>query len=147
MYYATPVQPKIGTDKIIQRYTHSTWFVYTLRKWFQMFTPWQLEIFAKISSNTSPTQPDFYYINKIWFQDSTPAQPEIFVDDMVDTTLAHPGFHNICRISAKISLYTTLAQPDFYYINKIWFQDSTLTQPEIFISRVRWLISPCTPKP
>ena len=83
MYYATPVQPKIGTDKIIQRYTHSTWFVYALRKWFQMFTPWQLEIFAKISSNTSPTQPDFYYINKIWFQDSTPAQPEIFVDDMV----------------------------------------------------------------
>ena len=26
MCYATPVQPKIGTDKIIQRYTHSTLF-------------------------------------------------------------------------------------------------------------------------
>ena len=144
MCYASP---KIGIDKIIQCYIHLTWFFYTLRKWFQMFTPGQPEISAKISLYTTLAQPDFYYINKIWFQDSTPAQPEIFVDDMVDTTLAHPGFHNICRISAKISLYTTLAQPDFYYINKIWFQDSTLTQPEIFISMVRWLISRCTPKP
>ena len=144
MCYAAPVQPKIGIDKIIQRYIHLTWFFYTLRKWFQRFTPGQPEISAKISLYTTLAQPDFYYINKIWFQDSTPAQPEIFVDDMVDTTLAHPGFHNICRISAKISLYTTLA-PDFYYINKIWFQDSTLTQPEIFM--VRWLISRCTPKP
>ena len=144
MCYAAP---NIGIDKIIQCYIHLTWFFYTLRKWFQMFTPGQPEISAKIWLYTTLAQPDFYYINKIWFQDSTPAQPEIFVDDMVDTTLAHPGFHNICRISAKISLYTTLAQPDFYYINKIWFQDSTLTQPEIFISMVRWLISPCTPKP
>ena len=144
MCYAAP---NIGIDKIIQCYIHLTWFFYTLRKWFQMFTPGQPEISAKISLYTTLAQPDFYYINKIWFQDSTPAQPEIFVDDMVDTTLAHPGFHNICRISAKISLYTTLAQPDFYYINKIWFQDSTLTQPEIFISMVRWLISRCTPKP
>ena len=83
MCYATPVQPKIGTDKIIQRYTHSTWFFYALRKWFQRFTPAQPEIFAKISLYTTLAQPDFYYISKIWFQDSTPAQPEIFVDDMV----------------------------------------------------------------
>ena len=83
MCYATPVQPKIGTDKIIQRYTHSTWFFYALRKWFQRFTPAQPEIFAKISLYTTLAQPDFYYISKIWFQDSTPAQPENFVDHMV----------------------------------------------------------------
>ena len=80
MRYATPVQPKIGTDKIIQRYTHSTWFFHALRKWFQRFTPAQPEIFAKISLYTTLAQPDFYYISKILFQDSTPAQPEIFVD-------------------------------------------------------------------
>ena len=125
MCYATPVQPKIGTDKIIQRYTHSTWFFHALRKWFQRFTPAQPEIFVKISLYTTLAQPDFYYISKIWFQDSTPAQPEIF---------------------AKISLYTTLAQPDFYYISKIWFQDSTPAQPEIFVddmivhyTRTTWL--------
>ena len=83
MRYATPVQPKIGTDKIIQRYTHSTWFFYALRKWFQRFTPAQPEIFAKISLYITLAPTDFYYISKIWFQDSTPAQPEIFVDDMV----------------------------------------------------------------
>ena len=83
MCYATPVQPKIGIDKIIQRYTHSTWFFHALRKWFQRFTPAQPEIFAKISLYTTLAQPDFHYISKIWFQDSTPAQPEIFVDDMV----------------------------------------------------------------
>ena len=61
----------------------------------------------------------------MWFQRFTPAQPEIF---------------------AKISLYTTLAQPDFYYISKIWFQDSTPAQPEIFVddmivhyTRTTWL--------
>ena len=83
MCYTTPVQPKIGTDKIIQSYTHSAWFFYGLRKWFQGFTSAQPEIFAKISLYTTLAQPDFYYISKIWFQDSTPAQPEIFVDDMV----------------------------------------------------------------
>ena len=83
MCYATPVQHKIGTDKIIQRYTHSTWFFHAFRKWFQRFTSAQPEIFAKISLYTTLAQPDFYYISKIWFQDSTPAQPEIFVDDMV----------------------------------------------------------------
>ena len=80
MCYAAP---NIGIDKIIQCYIHLTWFFYTLRKWFQMFTPGQPEISAKISLYTTLAQPDFYYINKIWFQDSTPAQPEIFVDDMV----------------------------------------------------------------
>ena len=29
--------------------------------------------------------------------------------------------------------HLSLAQPDFYYISKIWFQDSTPTQPEIFV--------------
>ena len=83
MCYAIPAQPKIGTDKIIQRYTHPNWFLYALRKWFQKFTLAQLEIFAKISLYTALAQPGFYYISKIWVQDSTPAQPQIFVDDMV----------------------------------------------------------------
>ena len=61
MRYATPVQPKIGTDKIIQRYTHSTWFFHALRKWFQRFTPAQPEIFAKISLYTTVAQLDFHY--------------------------------------------------------------------------------------
>ena len=50
------------------------------------------------------------------------------------------------EIFAKISLYTTLAQPDFHYISKIWFQDSTPAQPEIFVddmvvhyTRTTWL--------
>ena len=60
MCYATPVQPKIGTDKIIQR-----WFFYALRKWFQRFTPAQPEIFAKISLYTTLAQPDFYYIIRL----------------------------------------------------------------------------------
>ena len=62
MCYAKPVQPKIGTDKIIQRYTR---FFYPLREWFQGFTPAQSEIFAKISLYTTLAQPDFYYISKI----------------------------------------------------------------------------------
>ena len=120
MYYATPVQPKIGTDKIIQRYTHSTWFVYALRKWFQMFTPWQLEIFVKISLYTSPTQPDFYYINKIWFQDSTPAQPEIFVDDMVAhyTRTTWPSRHLYNLISG---FYTCTTWNLYLYDKMIYF--------------------------
>ena len=35
---------------------------------------------------------------------------------------------------AKISFYTTLAQPDFYNISTIWFQGSTPVQPEIFVN-------------
>ena len=60
-----------------------------------------------------------------WFQGFTIAQHEIF---------------------AKISLYTTLAQTNFYYISKIWFQDSTPAQPEILVddmvvhyTRTTWL--------
>ena len=83
MCYTTPALPKIGTDKIIQCYTHSNWFFHALRKWFQRFTPVQPEIFVKISLYTTLVQSDFCYISKIWFQNSTPAQPEIFVDDMV----------------------------------------------------------------
>ena len=83
MCYATPLQPKIGTDKIIKRYTYTVSFFYALRKWFLRFTLAQSETFAKISLWTTLTQPDFYDITKIWFQDSTPAQPEIFVDNMV----------------------------------------------------------------
>ena len=51
------------------------------------------------------------------------------------------------EIFAKISLYTTLAQPYFYYIRKIGFQNSTTAQPEIFVdnmlvqcTRTTWLL-------
>ena len=54
----------------------------------------------------------FYALRKR-FQGLTPAQHEIF---------------------AKISLYITLKQPDFYYISTICFQDSTPTQLEIFVN-------------
>ena len=107
MCYATPVQHKIGTDKIIQRYTHSTWIFYTFRKWFQTFTPAQPEIFAKISLYTKLVQPDFSYISKIWFQDSTPAQPEIFglhSHTLIFITFAKHDFRGffilvVCRFS------------------------------------------------
>ena len=46
----------------------------------------------------------------------------------------------------KLSMYTTLEQPDFSYISKIWFQDSVPAQPEIFLdnmivhyTRTTWL--------
>ena len=37
-----------------------------------------------------------------------------------------------------ISLYTTLAQPDFYYIRTIWFQGSTPAQREIFVNDISY---------
>ena len=61
MCYATLAQPKIATDKIIQRCTHSTWFFEAFRKWFQRFTPAQPEIFAKISLYTTVAQLDIHY--------------------------------------------------------------------------------------
>ena len=54
--------------------------------------------------------------------------------------------HNLKSLST-IWLYTTLAQPDFHYICTTWFQGSTLAQPEIFISMVKWNISRCTRNP
>ena len=65
MCYPTPVQPKIGTDKIIQRYTHSTWFFDALRKWFQRLTSAQSEIFAKIPLYTTLAQPVFWRSQKM----------------------------------------------------------------------------------
>ena len=119
MCYATPVQHKIGTDKIIQRYTHSTWIFYTFRKWFQTFTPAQPEIFAKISLYTKLVQPDFSYISKIWFQDSTPAQPEIFGDDMVvhytRTTWLSRHLYNL------ISGFYTCATWNLYLYGKVTY--------------------------
>ena len=114
MCYAAP---NIGIDKIIQCYIHLTWFFYTLRKWFQMFTPGQPEISAKISLYTTLAQPDFYYISKIWFQDSTPAQPEIFVDDMVlhytRTTWLSQHLHNL------ISGFYTCINWNLYLYDKV----------------------------
>ena len=131
MCYATPVQPKIGTDKIIQRYTHSTWFFYALRKWFQRFTPAQPEIFAKISLYTTLAQPDFYYISKIWFQDSITAQPEIFVDDMVvqysRTTWLSVHLYNL------ISGFYTCTTWNFYLYGKVTY--FTLhSQPQVSLN-------------
>ena len=119
MCYATPVQPKIGTDKIIQRYTHSTLFFYALRKLFQRFTPAQPEIFAKISLYTTLAQPDFHYISKIWFQDSTPAQPEIFVDDMVVhyTRTTWLSLH-LCNLISRFYACTTW---NLYLWDKVGF--------------------------
>ena len=54
--------------------------------------------------------------------------------------------HNLKSLST-IWLYTTLAQPDFHYICTTWFQGSTLAQPEIFISNVKWHISRYTRTP
>ena len=53
--------------------------------------------------------------------------------------------HNLKSL-LKIWLYTTFAQPGFHDICTTWFQVSTLAQPEIFISMVKWHISrykPC----
>ena len=40
-----------------------------------------------------------------------------------------------------MSLYTTLAQPDFYCISSIWSQDSTPAQSEIFVDNMIYLSS------
>ena len=47
--------------------------------------------------------------------------------------------HNLKSLST-IWLYTTLAQSGFHDICTTWFQGSTLAQPEIFISMVKWHI-------
>ena len=96
MCYATPVQPKIGTDKIVQRYTYSTWSCYALRKGFQRFAPAQPEIFTKISLYTTLAQPEFYYISKIWFQILHLHGLKSFLTIWLYITLAQPGFHEIC---------------------------------------------------
>ena len=54
--------------------------------------------------------------------------------------------HNL-KSSSTIWLYTTLAQPDFHYICTTWFQGSTLAQPQIFISMIKWHISCYTRNP
>ena len=81
MCCATHVQPKIGTDKIIQCFTHSTWF-FTLSE--NDFRGLHLDnLKSLLRWYTTLAQHDFYCISEIWFRDSAPAQPEIFVDDMV----------------------------------------------------------------
>ena len=109
MCCATPVQPKTGTDKIIQRYTHSTWFFHALRKWFQRFTPAQPEIFEKISLHTTLAQPDIYYVSRILFQNSTPARREVFVEDMV--------VHYTCTTWLSRHLYNLISA---FYTCKTW---------------------------
>ena len=61
-----------------------------------------------------------------------------------DFSILHP--HNLKSLSTTW-FYITHAQPDFHNICTIWFQGSTLTQPEIFISIVKWHISRCTRRP
>ena len=119
MCYAAPVQPKISTDKIIQRYSHSTWFFYPVRKWFQRFTPTQPEIFSKISLYTTLEQPGFYYISTVWFQDSTSAPPAIFVDDMAvrytRTTWLPRHLYNL------ISCFFTCTTGNLYLYGKVTY--------------------------
>ena len=124
MCYATPVQPKIGTDKIIQRYTHSTWFLYALRKWCQRL--YNLKSLRRYHCTL--------HSHNLTFTTSV----------KFDFRILH--LHNLKSLST-IWLYTTLAQPDFHYICTTWFQGSTLAQPEIFISMVKWNISRCTRNP
>ena len=120
MCYATPVQPKIGTDKIIQRYTHSTWFFHALRKFFRGLHLHNLKSLRRYhctlhSHNlTFTTSVEFYF------------------------RILH--LHDVKSLS-KIWLYTTLAQPGFHDICTTWFQRSTLAKPEIFISMVKRHIS------
>ena len=58
---------------------------------------------------------------------ATPAEPKIVIDDKIIQR------YSIQQIFAKISLYTTLTQLDFQYIRRIWFQNSTPAQLEIFV--------------
>ena len=65
--------------------------------------------------------------------------------NMILTTFLKLNFrvlhlHNLESLP-KISLHTTLAQPDFLYIGTTWFQGSTLVQIEIFIFIVKLHIS------
>ena len=79
MCYTTPAQPKIFTNKIIQRYTH---FLSSQKMISNVYTctTWILceDIIVHYTRTTW-----LYDISTIWFQDSTPAQPKIFVDDMI----------------------------------------------------------------
>ena len=74
---------------------------------------------------------------------ATPAQSKIFTEKLFNDTLIKSDFSQLndfqglhFQIFAKISLYTTLAQPDFYYISTIWFQDSTPAQHGIFVGNM-----------
>ena len=99
MRYATPAQPKIGTDKILQLYTHS------LRKWFQRFTPRNLKSFLRYHCTLHLHNLTFTILEKLDFRILQ--------------------LHNLKSLST-ICLYNALAQPDFYYICTTWVQGSTL---------------------
>ena len=82
MCYTTPAQPKIFTNKIIQRCTHSIWFFKPSENDFKCLHLHNLKSLRRYHVHYTRTTWS-YDISTIWFQDSTPAQPEIFVDDMI----------------------------------------------------------------
>ena len=125
MCYTTPAQPKIFTNKIIQRCTHSTWIFKLSENDFKCLHLHNLKSLGRYHVHYTRTT-WLYDISTIWFQDSTPAQPEIFVDDMVFQYTRTTWLH---------------------YIRTTWLRSSTPAQPEIFILIVKWYISRYTRTP
>ena len=126
MYYATPAQFKIGTDKIIQ------------------LTLIQPDFFML-------SEDDFRGLHLHNLKSLRRYHCTIHSHNLAFTASAKFDFrilhlHNLKSLSA-IWLYTTLAQPGFYDICTTWFQGSTLAQREIFISMVKWHISRYTRSP
>ena len=128
MCYATTAQPKIVTDKIIQRYTHSIWFF-------------------KLTEN------DFKGLHLRNLKSLRRYHGTLHLHNLTFTKLVQFAFrilhlHNL-KSSPTIWFYTTLAQPDFHFIRTTWLRDSALAQPEIFIFmvKVKWYISRYTHTP
>ena len=127
MYYTTPVQPKIGTDKIIQRYTHSTLFTLSendfrclhlddwksLRRYHRTLHPHNLTFTISIKF-------DF----KILHQRNLKSLSTIWLH----AALAQPGFQDTCTtwfqgspLGKKWHFHDTLAHPNFHSIRKTWY--------------------------
>ena len=84
---------------------------------------------------------------------ATPAQPKSLLTKLFNATLIQPDFFKLSENDFRglhlhyleslrryhftlhsHNLTTTLAQPDFYYISRIWFQGSTPAQHQIFVN-------------
>ena len=126
MYYATSTQPKIVTDKIFL---------------LSLFQP----DFFKLAEN------DFrglhlHNLKSLRRYHCTLHSRNLTFATLVQFTFRVLHLHNLKSLPT-ISLYTTLAQPDFHYICRTWFQSFTLAQPKIFIFMVKWHISRHTGTP
>ena len=98
MCYATPAQPKIGSDKIIQLYTHSTWFL-------------------------KPSENDFRGLYRHNLKSLQRYYCTLHSRNLTFTTLVKFDFrilhlHNLKSLST-IWLYTTLAQPGFHVLHNL----------------------------